>query len=146
MKSGLGRPPFSAAQSTDCAFTAAIADWNAGNESFAVRSAQYAPDCHPLSRGSSTRRKLKNAATFGWQYASRIASSTWVPWSGAGLVSVGAGDSGSPPAQSGSVATFSVPVYHASLPGSRAVWNPASRYQIVPGAGCAVPLKASHRL
>ena len=66
-KSGLGKPPFSAEQSTLRAFTAAIAAWNAGSESFGLRSAQYAPDCHPESRGSSASRKLKYAATPGWQ-------------------------------------------------------------------------------
>src|SRR5690348_5339461 len=110
MKSGLGGPPFRPEQSTVFEFTAATADWNAGSESFGVRSAQYAPDCHPERRGSSASRKLKYAPTFGWQYARRIASSTCVPWSGAELVSAGGGESGSPPAQSGSVATFSEPV------------------------------------
>jgi hypothetical protein len=67
MKSGLGSPPFSAAQSTAPAFTAAIAAWNAGSESFGVRSAQYASDCQPDRPGSSASRKLKYAATPGWQ-------------------------------------------------------------------------------
>src|SRR5439155_24375860 len=42
---------------------------------------QSTPDCQPLRSRWSASRKLKNAPTYGWQYASRTASASCVDWS-----------------------------------------------------------------
>ena len=79
-----------------------------------------------------------------------MVSSACVYWSGAALVSAGAGASGSPPTKSGTTATFSVPEYAAFFSVSIAVCEPPSMYQMptpaTPGIDCAVPSKASQRL